>query len=468
VANVSTPTAEHDKAVELARLPRTLMGGTRAMRQAGTKYLPKFSAETQVNYDARLGRSTLFNAFKKTVSDMTGRVFAKPVVLGKDVPAEMVEWTENIDLAGRHLNVFARDVFYDALQPGIGFIYVDMPRAITRSDGLPPTLADEQQAGARPYLIYVPIERLIGWKSSSVNGAETLMQIRLKECVTEPDGDFAEKEVEQIRVVEPGQWQTYRKSASGLDAWELHEEGTTSLDRIPLVPVYLNRTGFMTGEPPLLDLADLNVAHWQSQSDQRNILTVARVPILFGAGIEAEAVLEIGASSMVRVSNSGATLQYVEHSGEAIGAGDKDLQNLQFQMQACGLQLLVETPGQTATGEIRDDVKENSALAHMVAALQDALEAAFGFMAEYAGLGEDKGGSLAVNTDFGLSGRMGDIQYLTQAVIAGKLDDRTYLDELKRRGALSDAVDTDVVLHRIATAAPTLGGGMNLHDDHVH
>lgn len=442
----------------LAELPRALMGGTRAMRKASERYLPRFASETPANYNARLQRSTLFNAFKKTVSDMTGRVFSKPIILGEDVPAELVAWSENIDLAGRHLNVFARDVFYDCLQPGIGYILTDAPPAPVRSDGLTPTVADYQSAGWRPYMVYIPVENVIGWKSASIDGAETLLQVRIKEWVAEPDGDFAEKLVDQIRVIEPTKWQIWRKNVRSGE-WEVFQEGINTLGKISLAPVYLNRTGFMTGEPPLQDLADLNVAHWQSQSDQRNILTVARVPVLFGAGIEAEAVLEIGASSMVRVSNPEAKLTYVEHTGAAIGAGDKDLQNLQFQMQACGLQLLVDNPGQTATGEMRDDVKENSSLAHMVAALQDALEQSLGFMAEYAALGADAGGSLAVNTDFGITGRMGDVQYLTQAVIAGKIDDRTYIDELKRRGALSDAVDTEAVLHRLDN-----GGAMDLQN----
>src|SRR6185295_4553940 len=99
-----------------------------------------------------------------------------------------------------------------------------------------------------------------------------------------------------------------------------------------LAPVYLNRTGFMTGEPPLEELADLNVAHWQSSSDQRNILTVARVPILFGTGIEGNEKLEIGASSMIRTSDPNAKLTYVEHTGAAIGAGERDLERLEFQM----------------------------------------------------------------------------------------------------------------------------------------
>lgn len=445
------------------------MGGTRAMRAAGETFLPKESAETAVAYNNRLRRATLFNAFKKTIADMTGRVFSKPVLLEKDMNAELVTYAEDIDLTGRHINVFARDVFYDALQTGIGYILTDMPKAVQRTDGLTATRADEAEAGIRPYLVYIPLERLIGWKSETIGGAETLTQIRILECVTEPDGEFLEKEVEQIRVIEPGNWETWRKSETISDTWVLHESGTVGGPKnIPLVPVYINRTGFMTGSPPLEDLADLNVAHWQSQSDQRNILHVARVPILFGTGIDHEDALEIGASSMIRNSNPAATLQYVEHTGHAIGAGDRDLKNLEFQMQAMGLQLLVENPGQTATGEVRDDVKENSTLASMALGLQDALEQAFGFMAQFKGLDAIKGGSIVVNKDFGVTGRMGDIQYLTQAVIAGKIDDQTYIEELKRRGALSDSVDSETVLARIDNAPPELGRGRSSMDLHTH
>ncbi|MBN8963029.1 MAG: DUF4055 domain-containing protein [Rhizobiales bacterium] len=429
--------------------------------------MPKFARESDDAYANRLARTTLFNAFAKTIRDMTGRVFLKPLVLENDVPEAIKAYAENIDLTGRHINVFARDAFFDALQTGIGYIFVDMPRAVVRPDGLSPTLRDEQDAGIRPYLVYIPVERLLGWKSELIGGVHTLTQIRVFEIVSEPDGLYGEKDVEQVRVVEPGRWEIHRKDQRG--EWVVVDSGTSSLSKITLAPIYLNRTGFMTGEPPLLDLADLNVAHWQSQSDQRNILTVARVPILFGAGLGDDETIEIGASSMVRNSNPDAKLTYVEHTGAAIDAGNQDLKNLEFQMQAMGLQLLVPNPGQTATGEIRDDVKENSTLGAMARALQDALEQALGYMAEYMGLGTDAGGSVVVNTDFGTRGT-GDIQYLTQAVIAGKLDDQTYLDELKRRGTLADSVDADVVLSRIADAAPELNGGkpLDLHTGHNH
>jgi hypothetical protein len=41
----------------------------------------------------------------------------------------------------------------------------------------------------------------------------------------------------------------------------------------------------MRGSPPLLNLALLNIKHWQSQSEQDNILHVARVPLLVAYGL---------------------------------------------------------------------------------------------------------------------------------------------------------------------------------------
>src|SRR5829696_69212 len=139
-------------------LPRALMGGTRAMREAGTTYLPQEPAESDNAYAIRKARSTLFGGYRKTVRDMTGKVFARPISLGKDFPAKFVPYVENIDLAGRHLNVLAMHVFEDALQAGIGHILVDMPPPVTRDDGRAPTLADEYAAGLRPYLCHVRAE----------------------------------------------------------------------------------------------------------------------------------------------------------------------------------------------------------------------------------------------------------------------------------------------------------------------
>ena len=93
--------------IDAAAKGRALMGGSDAMRDAGEVYLPKFKAKEQEDYNARLSASWLFNGFKKTVKDMTGRVFDKPVEVA-DAPEKIVAWAENIDMQGRDLSAFAK------------------------------------------------------------------------------------------------------------------------------------------------------------------------------------------------------------------------------------------------------------------------------------------------------------------------------------------------------------------------
>lgn len=459
--SVATPTAEYDACAQRWHLPHTLMGGTDAMRRAGKRYLPQEPAESEVAYKIRLERSVLFNGFRKTVRDMTGKVFAKPVALGDDMPSRLVEYAENIDLTGRALNNFAHDVFVDGMQAGISYILVEMPPSEPTA-----TRRDEIQSGRRPYLVHITAESLIGWKSRNIDGREVLTQVRILETVTEddPEDEFVEQEIHQVRVLDRTDtgvlYRVFRREDVGENVeWRVVDEGVTSLREIALVPVYINRTAFMEGAPPLEDLAHLNVAHWQSSSDQRNILHVARVPMLFIKGIDDETELKVGASSFTRVSGEHADMKFVEHSGAAIGAGRDDLKDLEFQMQTLGLELLIPRPGQqSATGAAIDQSRMNSPLAMMADNLKDALERAFQFMAQYEGLGDDAGGSIEVNKDFGVSIRdAADLQALLAAVNAGHISRETFWKELKRRGVLMDDFEPEEETDRLDSEAPALG-----------
>ncbi|MGJ5032345.1 DUF4055 domain-containing protein [Bradyrhizobium sp. HKCCYLS2038] len=472
--DVSTPSREQREMIDEARPIRTLVNGTAAMRAAGEEYLPREVAESIDSYEKRKKRSTLFNATGKTVLDMTGKVFTKPIVVDpKAVDADMQAWFANVDNAGQSLNVFAAKAFYDALQPGIGYIYVDAPQKPTRPDNQEPTIADYQAAKWRPFFRYVCLEDLIGWKSEVINGAPTLTQIRLKECDSEPDpkNPYENVEVEQIRVVTRGAgnciWETFRQvEKDGKKEWVLHESGTISLPEIALFPIYINRDEFMEACPPLAKLAELNIKHWQLDSDLTNIMHVACVPILFGAGFGEQDKLVIGAAEMVQSSNPDAKLTYVEHTGAAIGTAQTRLDKLELQMQTMGLQLLIDQAGgQTATGETRDNIKENSPLAMMADALEQALTQAAGAMAKLGGQTEPKPGSIKINKDFGIS-NAGDLQYLVQLALGGKIDNETLLEELKRRNVISEHADIETILARLDAQAPDVqtppGKGMNL------
>ena len=426
-------------------LPRALMGGTTAMRAAGKLYLEPEIAESHEAYAKRLARSWLFNGLGKAVKDFAGRVFARPIVLKEDVPPQIVDYCENIDLAGQDIDMFANAVFRDAVVDGIGYILADMDAPI---EGLL-TKADADALNRRPWLVHIPASKVLGWRAVSINGVETLTQFRYNDDQIVDDGDFGEKVVRQVRVLSlTGQtvaWQTYRQPTGPMQSeWALFEEGRISLTRIPVVPVYINRTAFFAGEPPLSDLAEVNTAHWQSQSDQRNILHVARVPILFGAGLPDDGKpLEIGAARMLLASDAQATLNYVEHKGMAIGSGRLDLKDLEAQMQALGLELTMPTPGsQSATGAAIDQAKMTTPLAMMSKAMEDALENALQFMAEFAGLQD--GGSVELNKDFTIGfNAAADAQTILATKAAGIIRGATVIRELQRRGILTETIDPD-------------------------
>ena len=273
---VRKQSAEAAKLNEDCALVAALLGGTKAMRAAGKTYLPQWPGEDDETYKLRLAVATLFPAYARTIDVLSAKPFSKPVTLGEDVPERLKPWLQNVDLAGRDLHSFLSEITQEAMGYGFSGILVDFPKA-----GNLVTKADEQAAGVRPYFVQVHVQNILGWLPKTATSLEGLTQLRLLECVSVPDGDFDTKEIEQVRVLGRGTWQIWRQRETGSKKeWVLHEEGITSLKAIAFVPVYGKRLGYMQATPPLLELAYTNIEHWQSKSDQQNILHVARVPIL--------------------------------------------------------------------------------------------------------------------------------------------------------------------------------------------
>lgn len=435
-----------DMAVDWA-LVADLMGGTNAMRAAGKKHLPQWPAEDDAAYKMRLQTATLFPAYARTVSVLTGKPFSKPIAIGEDVPDRIKGLMENIDLEGRNLHAFAADLCSNALGYGLCGILVDCPPAAGVK-----TVADEKRAGLRPYLVHVRHNAILGWRAEKRGGSMVLTQLRLLESVQEPDGLFGDKQVTQVRVLEQGKWTTYRKQKNekGDEVWVHHDSGTTSIDVIPFVPVYGFRKEFMIGSPPMIELAHMNVEHWQSKSDQQTILHVARVPVLFAKDLGPDAKIVIGAGSFVNASGEHADMKYVEHGGEAIEAGRKSLLDLEDRMRQVGAELLVIKPGNTTEVQTLSDNEQGKCdLQRIMQSLEDALDQALDLMAKF--LKEPKGGHVTIYSDFGAATLAeASAQLLFEMKADGSLSHATLLNELKRRGTLSPEVDVE---KEIAAAA---------------
>jgi hypothetical protein len=456
------PLKVNETSAEVAEMARewpmlqALMAGTSAMRAGGRKYLPKFPNEEQAAYDARLATATLFPAFRRTVAVMAGKPFSKPVTLSESTPAEIVEWAEDIDREGVNLHSFASEMMVEALAYGICGILVEAPK---RDPARPvPTVADQKAAGVRPYFVRIKHDQILGWKISRGDGPPVLTQLRLKETAEVSDGgEFGTTVVEQVRVLEPGKFTVYQRvSAQGSSemVWAPVDSGETGLPVIPFVPLYGFRTSLMVGAPPLLDLAHLNVKHWQSQSDQDTILHAARVPLLVAVGFEDKDEITVGASSAIKSSNPSAKVEWVEHTGSAIGSGSQSLAALEEQMVQAGAELLIKKPGaRSATESAGDQEANKSDLQRITETFENGLDQALQLMADYASLGD--AGDLTLFKDFGaslLTDASGNLVLTAEA--AEVISTRTAITELQRRGTLSSDIDPEAEIAAIRAQPP--------------
>jgi hypothetical protein len=440
-----------DEMAEDWTLIDALMGGTKTMRRAAQTYLPRWAAEDRQSYKERLATATLFPAYARTVSVLTGKPFSKPVKIGEDVPPRIVEWLEDVDLEGRNLHAFAADLCSEGLGYGLCGILVDCPPNPSAK-----TVADERKAGVRPYFVHIRHGQILGWQTEKIKGGLKLTQLRLLEAIEVPDGAFAVKIIEQVRVLEPGKWSVYRKTKTegGVETWTLVEEGQTTIQVIPFVPVYGLRKDFMIGTPPMLELAHANVEHWQSKSDQQTILHVARVPVLFTKDIGADTKIAVGSGTFIRATGEHADAKYVEHSGKAIEAGRVSILDLEDRMRQIGAELLVIKPGNiTEAQTLADNEPGMCDLQRIIESLEDAIDQALDLMGQW--VGEKNSGHVNLYKDFGaatLAEASAELLYKMRS--SGSLSLETLLSECKRRGILSPEIDIQQEITRAKADAP--------------
>jgi hypothetical protein len=461
---VATPSPEYNQMSPKWALTATLRAGTEAMRAAGKTYLPQEADEQPKSYENRLRRSVLTNMYRKTADKLIGKPLKKPIIVEEDVPQEIKALLDDIDSLGTRLDVFAKEVFQQAVDDGLTHILVEYPDSdkaaremgeFINDDGTRSlSLRQATELGIRPYARHIKAADLIGWKWEIIEGRKTLTQIRIYEIGrVEGETEFDQELRERVRVIERDNWRLYEKQeatgASGKkrQEWVIIEEGKNTLGKIALSTLYTNQTGFMMGEPWLDDIAQLNVAHWQSDSDQRNLLHVARVPILFAKGFgdeDTQLQLSIGSSSFLKGPSS-ADLKYVEHSGKGIEAGRNDLKDIEERIQFLGLEAMMKRPGGggvTATQSAIDSSEANSSLGMISQELENTLEEMLDYFASWMEMPEDSGGSLTVFKDFGIEmADSADIDMLLKAKQAGEISQLTFLKEIKRRGLLAEDFD---------------------------
>lgn len=445
----------------------SLLGGTDMMRKMDRQYLPQHAEESNENYAERLSRNTLFNMFELTLESLVGKPFVEPVRLNSDVPDVIKDpktgFAKDIDLQGNDITSFCREWFRDAMAKGFSDVLIDMP-ILTPEERAARTYADDLEENRRPYWTLIRPENIVFAHAEVVNGVEHLDHVRILETSTEMVG-FTEVEILRIRILEIGRWELWILQAEEGQkdpVWKRESEGLSGIThKIPLVTFYSSRCGFRMSKPPLEDLAHLNVRHWQSTSDQINVLTVARFPMLACSGAQAtqgaQENMAIGPRQLLATRDPNGKFYYVEHSGKAITAGREDITDLEDRMASYGAEFLRrKIGGRTATERALDSSEAISPLRDITNRFMTAVNCALSLTMEWLGQ-SDGGGTVEITTEFTEEDiNSASLTTLSEGRKRGDISRRTWLMEMKRQEVVSSDLDVDAEMKQIDMEAQTL------------
>jgi hypothetical protein len=301
--------------------------------------------------------------------------------------------------------------------------------------------------------VNVPAPKLLDARSADFGGSQRLSYFRYEEEVWEPSTDgFSGASFRQVRIFkqDPGTpvlFAVYREHTG--EQWKLIDAGVLDgLEAIPIVPVYTNRLGFFMGRPPLQDLADVNVQHWQCLSDYQNSVHVATIPFLLTKGLKAQLdengnmqPLKVSVHAGITATDPDASVEWIEVKGDALKAARENIDSLVAEMEKLGTTLCSQQPGGiTATEKSVNASEANSVIKTWAMALQDAINGALYFTAEYL---SDGGLPVAtVNTDYAVDYASDTtMDAVLKAYELNVIDKETVIAEGKRRNILNPLED---------------------------
>jgi hypothetical protein len=312
-----------------------------------SQYLPPEADETDQDYVSRLSRSYFQRFFRNAIQSFVGYLSSFSLIEDNIHPT-FLQSLENIDLKGNNLTAFLRKADIKAIKDKTCFIYVEFPKR--------PAIAsayEGRQLNLRPYLVLIDRKNVINWQLGEDN--TTLEMVTIREYYYEKVGTYGKTLKVRYRVIHQGSYELFTIDDGDVI---LTEEGIISLPQIPLIPysVLVEEDDHFLGDPPLYDLAELNLKHFQKTSEKDEVMHKCNIPILsLNPNNPASTIgklnlatkntkdepteppkISVGANTCLWNVNA----QFIEPSGTAIAATQADIEKLEYALEKQTLSFL--------------------------------------------------------------------------------------------------------------------------------
>lgn len=273
----------------------TLIGdciaGQRAIKKAGEKYLPKpnpedTSDENLARYKAYKTRAVFHNATARTVGNMVGQSFAVDPVA--TMPDQMKPWLEDIDGAGVSATQQSKKALGFVVAFSRAFLWVDYPK----TDGVT-SIQDAEEKGIRPRIILCDPRKVINWRFTPHGAKSKLSLVVIAEPYVKKDDGFMAELATQYRVLRllgETYWVEVYRPGSGAN-WVLVERlqplggDGQPLDYIPGLFIGAETNDTQVEKPQMLDIANLNVAHYRNSADYEEMTYMVGQPTPWVSGL---------------------------------------------------------------------------------------------------------------------------------------------------------------------------------------
>lgn len=489
--NVNTPGPQYKRLEPIRQITRDLNEGIIRLRdpEVAKIYLPRNpteGVEMVAGFGVvdpwlnRVNMSRLKNMFKEAVEDCVGRAFAKSAKFEADMPQELLDMMDDVDGRGTNFHVFGMAVAQASTSEGEDFVLVDYPTVLGIENM---TQAQWEKEKRAPFWRRYPAKSVIAWQHEPFGKEMRLIQVRLREKATVPDGPWGYKTIEQVRVLYAGsnrlpdghplrnaRWEVWRPiDPSSMEGeWAVMARGSMKPQvDIPFVDFPFLLAPQFEALPPLLDLAHLTIAHYRKTSDLDNAQHASGFPILHWGGgpinPETNRPVGIGQSRMFVSPDPQAHVEFVEPKGESWASLRMELNA----MEAVARELASEptlqtTPGNlTATGESIRAARASSRLEAAVLGWQDSFNRLLYYTAQYMGIvqyeAETGWGGVELNRRFvPISRNVEGFKAALDMHFRGRLSDET-LHEIGQASEITpEGIDFEEEERRIAASEPTL------------
>jgi len=367
-------------------LIRDCVAGQRAMKKKRTRYLPDPDPNEpdekarEDRYESYLGRAVFYGVTGRTLRGLVGLVFqTDPAV---QVPTLLEPLLVDVDGSGMSINQQAAKTLSSTVSLGRAGLLTDYPRTAG-----PVTVLQAQQGNIRPTITRYEPEQVINWRTVTVGSRVYLSLVVLKEQVVVDDDGFAEDFDIRYRVLRlvPGvgglvyQVELWPDGNGGQpsETYMPTDGNGAPFREIPFTFVGAEENTGAVDRPPLLDLAELNKAHFCNSADyeESSFICGQATPVL--TGLTKQWVDEV-LKGRIRFGSRGAIALPVGGDATLLQVAPNQvckeaMEHKEAQMVALGAKL-VENTGtqQTATEAAIDSVMDNSVLGTAARNVSDA------------------------------------------------------------------------------------------------